>query len=302
MCKYANILVLIIMFFVPSCLAAQDVAAIKTNEQFQEVARIDQLQQIKVNTIPRTTYTPKNLRTQYELRFQGKNTATGAMTVWSNTFTDYDTKITSSEIINDQYFITDNAGNSFLTGEHVDLTPIQQSVLDLTANFNTTSIQVNENTANILTNSNKIEQNRQNISQNQQAIQANTQNIEINRQDIQQNRQYMTQNFHRIDTRVDLIEQRVDKLEQNVRSGLATVTALTSLHPNPRSKDIVELSLGTGIYKDQCAGAAGLFVHPTDNLMIQGGASFGNEDNWAGYVGITIGLDEILFKRHKSSQ
>ena len=95
---------------------AGDIKAIKTNENFQEVAHIDLLEQIKVNTMPRTSATPKNLRTQYEMRFQGRNTSSGAMTVWSNTFTDYDTKIMESQLIEDEYFIIDNTGKQFKTG------------------------------------------------------------------------------------------------------------------------------------------------------------------------------------------
>ena len=209
---------------------AQDVRAIKTNESFEEVARIDHVQEIRINTVPRRQYTPTNLRTQYEMRFTGKNDTTGAMTVWSNTFTDYDTKVTGSGLEGDDYYIYDNAGQKFKTGEHVDLTPIKQSI--------------NNN----------------------------------------------VQSINGLNNRVDRMNNRIDNLEHNVYSGLATVTALTSLHPNPRSTDPVELSVGMGMYRDQCAGAAGLFIHPTDNVMIQGGFAFGNSSNYAGFVGTTISL------------
>lgn len=220
--------ILIVLLFVPPCYS-QDIKAIKTNESFQEVAHIDQLQQIKINTVPRTTYTPTNLRTQYNMQFQGRNISDGSMTVWSNTFTDYDTKITESKVIDDKYYIYDNTGKSFLTGEHVDLTP-------------------------------------------------------------------MNKRLDRFDQNMQLLNTRMDNLEQEVYSGLATVTALTSLHPNPRSTEPVELSLGTGVYKDQCAGAAGIFVHPNDNVMVQGGAAFGNHNDWAGFVGVTFSIGKIKLK------
>ena len=219
---------LIVLLLIPPCYAG-DIKAIKTNESFEEVARIDQLQQIKINTVPRTTYTPKNLRTQYNMSFQGRNASDGSMTYWSNTFTDYDTKIISSELRDNKYYIYDNTGASFLTGEHVDLTPINNRLDKFTQDMNSLS-------------------------------------------------------------------DRVDSIERNMYSGLATVTALTSLHPNPRSLAPVELSLGTGIFRDQCAGAAGLFVHPSDNIMVQGGAAFGNNGDWAGYAGITIGIGKIKLK------
>lgn len=223
--------VLLALFLLPlACFSAQDIKAIKTNEQFQEVARIDQLEQIKINTVPRTTYTPTNLRTQYNMSFQGRNTSDGSMTVWSNTFTDYDTYINNSQLVGNDYYIYDNTGRSFKTGEHTDLTPIRNDIDNINTRMNNYG------------------------------------------KDITQ------------------LNDRVSDLQEEVYSGLATVTALTSLHPNPRSNAPVELSLGTGIFRDQCAGAAGLFVHPSDKIMLQGAAAFGNNNDWAGYVGLTIGL------------
>ena len=52
---------------------AGEIKAIKTNESFQEVAHIDRLEQIRINTVPRATYTPKNLRSQYMMSFQGRD-------------------------------------------------------------------------------------------------------------------------------------------------------------------------------------------------------------------------------------
>lgn len=227
---------ILILFMLPAY-SAQDIKAIKTNESFQEVARIDQLEQIKINTMPRTTYTPTNLRTQYEMRFQGRNTSTGAMTVWSNTFTDYDTKITESRLVGNDYYIYDNAGGQYKTGEHVDLTPINNSI------------------------------------------------------------ETMSQRMSNYGRDITQINDRINDVESQMYSGLATVTALTSLHPNPRSTEPIEFSLGTGIFRDQCAGAAGLFVHPSNNMMVQGGAAFGNDNNWAGYVGVTFSVSKIRLKR-----
>lgn len=236
MLKRLGYILIVLLFLSPLCLAG-DIKAIKTNESFQEVARIDQLEQIKINTMPRTTYTPTNLRTQYEMRFQGRNTSTGAMTVWSNTFTDYDTKIMNSQLEGNDYYIYDNAGQKFKTGEHTDLTPIRNDMTLMNNRMNDYG------------------------------------------RDITQ------------------LNNRVSDLQEEVYSGLATVTALTALHPNPRSTEPVELSLGTGIFRDQCAGAAGLFVHPNDRVMIQGGAAFGNNNDWAGYVGLTLGIGKAKLGR-----
>jgi hypothetical protein len=249
---------------------AIDIKAIKTNESFQEVARIDKLEQIKINTPPRTTYTPKNLRTQYIMSFQGRDN-NNTMVYWSNTFTDYDTKVMESVLEGNEYFIKDNTGAMFKTGEHVDLTPLQ----------------------------NDINTNKQNIQTNTQNIEINKQNIQVNKQNIQNNSnqiQNLNQKVYKQGQNISNLRHQVRDLQSEMRSGLATVTALTSLHPNPRSKAPIELSVGMGMYKDQCAGAVGLFAHPTDNFMIQGGVAFGNNDDWAGYVGVTVGID---FHRRK---
>ena len=251
--KLRGIIPLVLLCF--SCCYAADIKAIKTNEQFEEVARIDKLEQIKISTPPTTAYTPKNLKKQQIVSFQGRDNS-NTMIYWSSTFTDYDTKILSSELTDEGYFITDNTGKKVKTGDN--LTPIQESINDIISDMSVMNESINENTQN---------------------INANCQNIMENRRDIQ-----------RLDNRMDRIDQKVDHLEEDMKAGLATVSALTSLHPNPRSNAPVELSLGTGFYRDQCAGAAGVFIHPTDNIMLQGGFAFGNRNNYAGFAGVTIGL------------
>ena len=215
---------------------AGEIKAIKTNESFQEVARIDRLEQIKINTVPRTTYTPKNLRSQYMMSFQGRDNNNTAIH-WSNTFTDYDTKVIKSLQEGDSYYIEDNTGARFKTGEHVDLTPIQN-----------------------------------------------------NMQTLNQRMDGYGQDISRLDN-------KINDVQKNMYTGLATVTALTSLHPNPRSTSFAEVSLGAGVFRDQCAGAAGLFLHPNKWSMLQGGFAFGNQDNYAGFVGMTFNIPPIRFKK-----
>ena len=253
--RFFKLLLLIVIIALPC--SAGDIKAIKTNQQFEEVAHIDRLEQIKINQPPTTTYTPKNLRSQYVMSFQGRDNNNTAI-YWSNTFTDYDTKVMESVLDGNDYYIKDNTGKLFKTGEHVDLAPLQ-------ADINTSK----------------------------QNIQTNTQNIETNRQNIQTNSsqiQNLNQKVSKQGQSINNLRRQVSDLQSEMRSGLATVTALTSLHPNPRSKAPVELSAGVGMYKDQCAGAAGLFVHPSDNFMIQGGVAFGNSSDIAGYMGVTVNL------------
>jgi hypothetical protein len=51
------------------------------------------------------------------------------------------------------------------------------------------------------------------------------------------------------------------------------------------------------VFRDQCAGAAGLFLHPNKWSMLQGGFAFGNQDNYAGFVGMTFNIPPIRFKK-----
>lgn len=233
---------------------AQDIVARKVNEQFQETMRIDKLEQITVSKQPVTSGTPKNLRSQYIVGFQGKNTTTtGAMTYWSNTFTDYDTYITESFFQDGKFYVKDNTGKVFQTGE---LQQVDTSKLETA-----------------------IDNNTNRINKNSQAIQTNTQSIDALKNDVS-----------RLNTRMDDMQSQINRLDNKLEKGLATVTALTSLHPNPRHKGRTQISIGTGMYADNVAGAIGIFHWITDRIMLSTGASYGGSDSFAGNVGITIGF------------
>jgi autotransporter adhesin len=152
------------------------------------------------------------------------------MTYWSTNISDYDTKVIKSLRDGNAYYIEDNTGKRFQTGEHVDLTPIHN-------------------------------------------------------------------NMQNLDKRISGLDSKIDDVQHNMYTGLATVTALTSLHPNPRSTSFAEVSLGAGVFRDQCAGAAGLFLHPNKWSMLQGGFAFGNQNNYAGFVGMTFNIPPIRFKK-----
>lgn len=225
---------------------AIDIKAIKTNDSFSEVAKITQLDTIKINTPPVTKYTPKDLHKQTIVSFQGKNSETGAYTVWSQTFTDYNTKVTRSFFKDGKFYIEDNTGKTFLTG--VD-------------------------------NSQDIQRIDNQVQDNRVQIKNNTQNINAIKNDVSQ-----------LNSRVNDIQAQVDKLDNKLEKGLATVTALTALHPNPRHNGRTQISVGAGMYADNVAGAIGIFHWLTDRIMLSAGASYGGDDSFAGNVGITIGF------------
>ena len=240
---------------------AQDVAAVKSNSSFEEVCRIDHVQQIKVSETPVTTYTPKDVRAQYNLQFTGRNDSTGAMTVWSTPIVDYNTKIIESGV-NDagMYYIKDNTNKTFTTGKDYgdDINAINNDITDLQGD---------------------VAYNRTEIKRIDGSVRASIQKMSEFQGDITN-----------LNNSVNHINGRIDDLRHDMKAGLATVTALTSLHPNPRATEKLELSIGTGIYSDRCAGAIGLFYHPSDRVQIMAGGSYGGDSQFAGAVGITISI------------
>ena len=100
----------------------------------------------------------------------------------------------------------------------------------------------------------------------------------------------MNNQVSNIKNQVDRNAERIGNVEHRLKSGLATVSALTALHPNPRSNEKLEVAIGGGMYADQAAGAIGLFYHPNNRVQLSIGAAYGGHDSWAGNVGITFGL------------
>lgn len=96
-----------------------------------------------------------------------------------------------------------------------------------------------------------------------------------------------TQNINSLQQGLNNTNERIDNMGKQLKTGLATVTALTSLHPNPRATGRTEIAVGTGFYRDRVAGAVGLFHHFNDNVMLSGGVSYGGNTEWAGNVGLT---------------
>lgn len=215
------ITIIILTIALMICLA-QDAKAVTyehSNSSFETVIKLKDIQSIETWQQPRTQYTPKNLRTQYQIRFNGKtDTGVGSYTM---PITDYDTKIIKSEERQDGYYIIDNLGNSYRTS--TDIRPMENKVQNL------------------------------------------------------QERLLET-------------DSRINKLDDKLESGLATVTALTGLHPNPRATEKLEISVATGIYADNIAGAIGMFYHPNNRVQLNVGASYGGDSQFAGSCGITFSL------------
>ena len=193
---------------------------------FETVMDIGNIKSIETWEQPRTQYTPKNLVSEQQVRYSGTDKNGRGAYSYTQHFTDYDTKITGSYIQDDKYFIKDNLGRSYQTGERVDLTPINNQMSSL---------------------------------QNQ----------------------------------IDTNSHRINKLDNKLESGLATVSALTALHPNPRFTGKTEVSVGMGMYADNVAGAIGIFHHFNDRVMMNVAASYGGDSQWAGSCGVTFGIGRM---------
>ena len=225
--------------------------------QFEPVLNIGNVTKIEAWEQPRTQYTPKNLRSEYQIRYSGTNAQGRGSYSYTTHFTDYDTYITGNGITQDgKYYVRDNTGKGYVTGEvSKDFTPkinnLNQSISNTNNNVTKVKTQVN------------------NVSQ---------------RVDVLNNQ------VSKLSDRVDILDNRLDNMNNKMKQGFATVTALTSLHPNPRSTEKLEVSIGTGVYMDTFAGAIGLFYHPNDRVQVYAGAAYGGHDSWAGGAGITFGI------------
>lgn len=163
-------------------------------------------------------------------------------------------------------------------------------------------LQNNTNAINnrVINNSNRIDVNSEKIINNSNAIKENANRIENNSNRIDNNSTAInklngqvganTQNIENIQNRLDNTNSRINKLDDKLESGLATVTALTALHPNPRAQGRTQVAVGTGMYRDNVAGAVGIFHYINDNTMLSAGASYGGNHEFAGNVGITFNL------------
>lgn len=225
------------------CLAQDAKATVaydNMDSSFKTIVKGTDLQKIETWEQPRTQYTPGNLRSQYQIRFSGKD-GSNKVTSYTLPVTDYDTYINaiSKDEETGKMYVHDNAGRKILTG---------------------------------IDNSKQIAEQAQQVKE----VSYNVQNMDKQVQNISNSL---------LDTK-----QQISSLDKKLEGGLATVTALTSLHPNPRSNEKLEVSIGTGMYADNVAGAIGVFYHPNDRVQIGVGASYGGDSQFAGNVGITFGI------------
>ena len=166
------------------CLAQDAKSAVaydNMDSNFETIVKGDDLQKIETWEQPRTQYTPGNLRSQYQIRFSGKD-GSNRVTSYTLPITDYDTYITGiyKDPDTGKMYVLDNANRKILTG------------IDNSQQINEQGQQIKE------------------VSNNVQNIDKRVQNISNSLLDT---------------------KQQISSLDKKLEGGLATVTALTSLHP-----------------------------------------------------------------------
>ncbi|MDR1697160.1 MAG: YadA-like family protein [Rickettsiales bacterium] len=100
--------------------------------------------------------------------------------------------------------------------------------------------------------------------------------------------------FHDVATmdQIDRLDNSMNELTDEVRTGLASVNAMSALVPNARSSGDTQVSFGTGGYRDAVGVAAGVFHYVSDGTLLNAGVSYGTgktaEVGWR--AGVTFGF------------
>ncbi len=93
---------------------------------------------------------------------------------------------------------------------------------------------------------------------------------------------------------VDKNSQAIGKLDRRVNKVGAGAAALAALHPldfDPDDK--LTFSAGIGNYRDETAGAVGMFFRPDEKVLFSLGATVGNDDNMVN-AGVSFSLDPTV--------
>ena len=90
-----------------------------------------------------------------------------------------------------------------------------------------------------------------------------------------------------LDNNLYRVESDLKDLKKEFKNGMASLSAMSALVPNPRATGNTSLSVGTGMYDGHTAVAFGGFHHLTDNIMLNAGAAWGNANDLTYRMGIT---------------
>lgn len=96
-------------------------------------------------------------------------------------------------------------------------------------------------------------------------------------------------NLSRVEGNLDALTRRTQKMHHEMKSGFASLAAMSALVPNARVAGDTQISVGTGHYRGTTGFALGAFHHVNDNVLLNAGAAYGGNGSATFKGGITFG-------------
>ena len=97
-------------------------------------------------------------------------------------------------------------------------------------------------------------------------------------------------NLSRVEDRVDSLDDKTNKMKHEMKSGFASLAAMSALVPNARSNSDTQLSIGTGYYRGTTGVAVGGFHYINDDILLNAGAAYGGNGASTFRSGVTVGF------------
>ena len=96
-------------------------------------------------------------------------------------------------------------------------------------------------------------------------------------------------NLYRVEGDLSALKSRANKMHHEMKSGFASLAAMSALVPNARTAGDTQLSVGTGYYRGTTGFALGAFHHINDNVLLNAGAAYGGNGAATFKGGVTFG-------------
>ena len=96
-------------------------------------------------------------------------------------------------------------------------------------------------------------------------------------------------NLSRVEGNLDALTNRTHKMHHEMKSGFASLAAMSALVPNARVAGDTQISVGAGHYRGTTGFALGAFHHVNDNVLLNAGAAYGGNGSATFKGGVTFG-------------
>ena len=97
-------------------------------------------------------------------------------------------------------------------------------------------------------------------------------------------------NLARVEGKVDALEDRTNKMHHEMKSGFASLAAMSALVPNARATGNTQISFGTGHYRGTTGFAVGGFHYLNDDVLLNAGAAYAGNGSATFKSGVTFGF------------